>query len=246
MVVHPSIVPPEAANPNNGLSDAPPRFAAALRSIHDAQFRPEITLEEIPAPLRTAPFAVAIEGYVELPDSGEVADDDAAPDDTFGRIIVLYDPDGQDGWHGEFRVVTTIKASLTPELTDDPLLTEVAWSWVTEALAGMDVRGLAGTVTQVKSSAFGELGAEHRESVEIRASWSPSDDNLGADFEAWMSVLATAAGLEPLNADVTPISAAHGGHHGTHGHHGMPGHQGVHSHQGQPGRHGPSGHGRAR
>lgn len=218
--MHPSSVTPEAREPLEQFESAPPRFAAALHSLQHVAPRPEIELDEVPAPLRTAPYAVAIEGSI-------AADADAAADedfDAFGRIIILYDPEGQAGWHGEFRVVTTIKASLSPELNAEPLLTEVAWSWLTDALAGLEIRGLSGTVTQIKSSSFGEIADDERDSIEIRASWSPGDDNLGSNFAAWMQVLASAAGLEPTDADVTPINAAHGsgtggGHHGHHASH---------------------------
>lgn len=218
--MHSSVVPQEANGSGSSGTEfevAPPRFAAALHSIQAAQCRPEVTLEEVPAPLRTAPYAVAIEGTVEAARGDMVDDVDDGGDDAFGRIIVLYDPDGQAGWHGEFRIVTTIKATLDPELDADPLLTEIAWSWVTEALDGLDARGLSGTVTQVKSASFGEIADDDRETVEIRASWSPPNENIGEHFEAWIAVLATAAGLEPVNADVTPISSAHhGSHSGAH------------------------------
>ena len=191
--MHPSEVPPQFA-------EAPFRFAAALHSIQATHLRPGIELEEIPAPIRTAPYAVAIEGAVTSPDAADDAN-------AFGRYIVLYDPDGQPGWQGEFRVVTVVKADLDQELANDPMLADIAWSWVVEALHGIPVRCLGGTVTQLNSASFGELDDdEHKDhsTLEIRASWTPPDDQLGKHLNAWANVLATAAGLAPALSEVAP------------------------------------------
>ncbi|NDF10888.1 MAG: DUF3000 family protein, partial [Actinobacteria bacterium] len=56
--------------------------------------RPEIELEEAPAPQKLAPSAFAIIGDVALDEENDVAT---------GRFVLLYDPQGQDAWDGNFR-----------------------------------------------------------------------------------------------------------------------------------------------
>ena len=48
--------------------------------------------------------------------------------------MLLYDPAGQDGWTGTFRVVVQVHADVEEEMAADPLLGEVGWSWLTDAL----------------------------------------------------------------------------------------------------------------
>ena len=49
--------------------------------------------------------------------------------------MLLHDPDGHEPWEGTFRVVTFVRAELEPEIGADPMLAEVGWSWLMEALA---------------------------------------------------------------------------------------------------------------
>ena len=56
--------------------------------------------------------------------------------------MLLYDPDGQQGWDGFFRLVAYVRADVEPEMAADPLLGEVGWSWLSEAL-DMHVPGYA-------------------------------------------------------------------------------------------------------
>ena len=58
--------------------------------------------------------------------------------------MLLYDPDGQEGWDGVFRLVAYIRAEVEPEIAADPLLGEVGWSWLSEALDAQ-VPGLRGS-----------------------------------------------------------------------------------------------------
>src|SRR5690606_23746208 len=107
----------------------PHTFARAVEELRSVRPRKEIILTELPAPQRLAPFAYALAGTVRPPKAlpvEEVAD---------GRLILLYDPAGQEGWQGELRLVTYVTAELEPDLANDPLLPEVAWSWLTDALA---------------------------------------------------------------------------------------------------------------
>ena len=68
-----------------------------------------------------------------------------------------YDPDGQEGWTGSFRVVAQVHADVEEEMAADPLLGEVGWSWLTEAL-DLHAPGYcapSGTVTRVITEGYG-------------------------------------------------------------------------------------------
>jgi hypothetical protein len=89
------------------------------------------------------------------------------------------------------------------------MLTEVAWSWLVEALdeRGAQSRAESGTVTRTASQSFGAI--EDRPpsgDVEIRASWTPETPDIGPHLEAWGDVLARVAGLPPLPAGVAPLA----------------------------------------
>lgn len=184
-----------------GESDPPPDFLRALESIGRRRKRPEISLHEVTAPARIAPYALAL--------TGEVAGQDPSGEDrASGRFIVLHDPAGQEAWHGTFRVVTLVRSTLDPEIATDPLLAEVAWTWLQDALAqaGVDPIAEGGTVTRVLSESFGALsGQASAVELEIRASWTPTSTDLGAHLDAWSTLLCTAAGLPPLPDGVTSL-----------------------------------------
>jgi hypothetical protein len=117
-----------------------------------------------------------------------------------GRLILLHDPAGHEAWDGTMRLVTYVTAEVEPELAADPLLPGVGWSWLTDALDAHEARftAIGGTVTQTLSTRFGELaGPPTAADIEIRASWTPVDDDLSAHVEAWCALLASTAGLPP-------------------------------------------------
>jgi hypothetical protein len=180
-------------------------FEQALLTLRSARLRPEVTLEEAPAPQRLAPHAVALTADV-------VIDDEEL---STGRFVLLHDPAGHDAWDGSFRAVTYVRAGLEPEMAADPLVTSVAWTWLLEALDQRRARFHApsGTVTRVTSESFGAMsdrpvGAER----EIRASWTPDDLDLGAHLQAWSDVLCQAGGLPPLPQGVVTLGARRPGH----------------------------------
>src|SRR5580658_8325589 len=124
------------------------RVADDLRSQCDqlGGLRPELTFEEVPAPNTLAPFASAIAAAVHVGDA-EIAS---------GRLVLLYDPAGQQGWAGPLRIIVYISAELDPEIAADPLIGQVGWSWLTEALEHR-TPGYAepsGTVTRVVTEGF--------------------------------------------------------------------------------------------
>ncbi|MGH3354598.1 MAG: DUF3000 domain-containing protein [Nocardioidaceae bacterium] len=183
--------------------DAPPEaFAAALEQFRAARLRPEIVCEEMPAPQRIAPYSSALSADI-LVDGEELGT---------GRIVLLHDPNGNDTWQGTFRCVAYARADIEPEMVTDPLLSEVGWSWLCEALAAHQAEYAApsGTVTRVASDSFGGMADDPASAqIEVRASWSPLDD-LARHVEAWGQLLCTAAGLPPVPSGVVAMPSRRG------------------------------------
>src|SRR3954468_9239877 len=131
--------------PNDPAPGPFQRAVETLRAMVDAEpARPELLLEDMPAPQRLAPYASAIMATVYREDDTELG---------VGRLIVLYDPDGQRGWRGDFRVVAYVRADLEPEIAADPLIGTVGWSWLTEALDAHHAgyQAASGTITRAVS-----------------------------------------------------------------------------------------------
>jgi hypothetical protein len=107
-----------------------------------------------------------------------------------------------------------------PEIAEDPMIGQVAWSWLTEALeerTGGYVEP-SGTVTRVITEGFGAKGCEPPSlGFELRASWSPlcrpapgqpgprPGPGAAGHLAAWSSALCAASGLPPLAAGVTAL-----------------------------------------
>ncbi|MFI7589212.1 DUF3000 domain-containing protein [Spongisporangium articulatum] len=182
----------------SGAPEAFLRASAEVRaSVSAPSMRPEVEFEEVPAPQRIAPYALALSADVVLDDE-ELAT---------GRFVLLHDPSEPESWEGPFRIVSFVKAALEPEMGADPMLGQVGWSWLTDALADDSAGHLAagGTVTRVLSETFGELaGPAGTVDIEIRASWTPLGP-LGAHLTAWATLLCTVAGLPPLPPGVTAL-----------------------------------------
>ncbi|OKL54902.1 enoyl-CoA hydratase [Bowdeniella nasicola] len=177
---------------------APSDFRAALASLRGHQLRPEIALTEIPGPTRLAPYAAALSAEV-LTDDDELA--------GHGRFVILYDPDGQPAWHGDFRIIVLVKAPMDSEVADDPLLGEVGWSWLTSALddQGAGYHHLSGTVTRVLSETFGGLELSDQDiEMEIRGSWTPVTSDLGPHLQAWLNLVEISCDLVPIPRIIPP------------------------------------------
>jgi hypothetical protein len=142
--------------------------------------RSEILLEAVPAPQKLAPHALAM--------TADVLEDAAT-----GRFVLLHDP-----------------AAIDAEMASDPLLPNIGWAWLIEALKknGCEFISPSGTVTRVESASFGDLKDREEDSeMEIRASWTPtSGENLLAHVNAWIELLGMSAGLEPIPEGVSSIS----------------------------------------
>lgn len=182
--------------------DAPEAFeglAASLRAAASSA-RAEVSLQELPAPNRVAPAAMALGAQLEQDDEELAA----------GRLVLLYDPAGQPAWDGTTRIVCYGRAVVDAELAADPLLPGVCWSWLGEALAAeeADHHAIGGTVTVTSSCRFGELQDSHdvgRHEVELRCSWTPDSTDLGAHLHAFAEVLCTMAGLPPRASGVVSL-----------------------------------------
>lgn len=204
--------------------DAAAGFGALVAELREQRdqvcaLRPELSFEDVPAPRTLAPFAAAVAATVL----------DGEDDIASGRLVLLYDPAGQDGWGGPLRIIVYIRADLDPEIAADPLIGQVGWDWLTEALDSRTA-GYAqpsGTVTRVVTEGFGAKESDPAVTgFELRASSSPAGPAGGADgaggaspagtgpdgpgwldghLAAWCDALCAAAGLPPLAPGVTAL-----------------------------------------
>lgn len=207
----------------NALAQVPTEFLAALGTLRKARCRSELHLDEIPAPTRLAPFAVALGAEVIGPVRGPAAvhgpvsaalvraagsTEDEGEELATGRFILLYDPDGSAVWDGEFRIVTYIRAQLEAEMGNDEMLGSVAWTWLVEALENHKApyRAAGGTATRVLSESFGTLSDRPGSvDIELRASWTPASSDIRSHLEAWSDMVCTFAGLPPLPDGVSAL-----------------------------------------
>lgn len=190
--------------PLSSVEPAP--FRDAVAAMNAAAVRPEIELGPIRPPQRLAPFSYALGAEVKHPDLEIVPE--RSEGDAFGRLILLYDPDGAEAWDGTLRLVAYVQADLDPSEAVDPLLPEVAWSWLVDALASRTelVTALGGTVTATTSVRYGDIsGPPRAHQLELRASWTATTPDLGVHVEAFCEVLEHAAGLPP--AGVTDLGS---------------------------------------
>ena len=193
----------------NGAPGVPAAFREAVEALRGARLRPEVVIGDTPAPRKLAAYAFALTATVEV-DGEELAD---------GRLVLLHEPGGHEAWNGEFRLVSLGRAELEPEMADDPLLSEVGWSWLMDGLEQQGARYTepSGTVSRCSSQYFGALGdREGSTEIEIRASWTPvaacgDGDGAGGGagfaehLRAWCELLCLCAGLPP--APAAPVTA---------------------------------------
>jgi len=206
--------------PARDSSSGDPVFDAAVAALAAgrdavASARDDIELEAWPAPKRLAPHAVALAATAFR--DGEEAGE--------GKLMLLYDPAGHDGWTGTFRIVAQVHADVEEEMAADPLLGEVGWSWLTDAL-DLHAPGYAapsGTVTRVITEGYGAKSDDPPATAfELRASWCPADggelsdepsdelsDEIGGAVVAWCELLASAAGLPAAGTLAIGSRASH-------------------------------------
>jgi Protein of unknown function (DUF3000) len=210
---------PDELSPGDEQGDDPAAavFSSALAAFQaglaeQGSLRAEFSFDDVPAPKKLAPFAAATSATVER-DDAEIA---------WGRLVLLYDPVGHDGWPGCYRLISYLRAEVDQEIATDPMLCQVGWDWLIEALEARTpgYGSPSGTVTRVTTEGFG--GKESEPPVygfEQRASWSPTAPagpgglagagapagsgnpaalDIAAHVTAWCDSLAAAAGVPPL------------------------------------------------
>jgi hypothetical protein len=184
-------------------SAVPAEFRAGVDAIRRAKTRAELVVTEIPAPAGLAPWSIALAADVTP------ARHDADSEIGTGRFVLLYDPASPEAWGGRFRVVCFAGAPLEPDIGVDPLLADVAWAWLIDALdsQGASYTAASGTATKTLSTGFGELADQgDGAQIEIRASWTPLDHNIAAHVEGWGELLCMLAGLPPALEGVSQLS----------------------------------------
>jgi len=169
-------------------------FGTVRAQVHEFVWRDGMHVVEVGSPQKVAPYSLAIEA--ELPQHDrELAS---------GRLIVLHDPAGNDAWEGCYRCVSLTQADVDTAMAADPLLIDVGWTWLTDALrhAGCTYTAESGTVTTINGRGFGGLSDQpDRAEIEIRCSWTPLFDgtpDLRPHLAAWQELLCIAAGLPPV------------------------------------------------
>jgi hypothetical protein len=174
-------------------------FGEVVAAIRSVKARNEILLEEVPAPQKLAPHAFAM--------TADVLEDAAT-----GRFVLLHDPQGQEGWSGNYRCVTFVRAAIDTEMASDPLLCDVGWTWLMESLKrnNCEFTAPSGTVTRVASASFGTLENRDEDSeLEVRASWTPASGiEIANHLRAWIELLEISAGLAPIPEGVTQLSSS--------------------------------------
>jgi len=182
----------------------PAVFTSAVASLEQADHRSELRVTDITAPTNLAPFSRALAADVTPARHSE--DSDLAT----GRFVLLYDPESPDAWGGEFRVICYAQAPLETDIGVDPFLAGVAWSWLTDALAahGAEYTAASGTATKILSTGFGGLAEQgDGAQIELRASWTPTNNSIAAHVEAWGDLVCMLAGLPPTPEGVALLSA---------------------------------------
>ena len=178
-----------------------PLFAQTAAEVRGAVFRDDFSVREISAPQGLAPEAIAL--------AGDVRPDEEGVDSVLGtgRFVLLHDPASPAAWEGQWRIVCFAQAPLEPDIGIDPLLADVAWSWLVDALATHRAghSAAAGTATKTLSKGFGSLTAEgDGAQIELRASWSP-DGPITPHLDAWAELVCMLAGLPPGSEGITML-----------------------------------------
>ncbi|WP_143237573.1 DUF3000 family protein [Boudabousia liubingyangii] len=183
----------------------PADFLSALRSLREARMSSDFSYEEVPAPRNIAPFSAAL--------SLQTRENSDHP--THGRFLVFYNPEWVEEWQGNFRIVMMISAVTDDEIAADPVIKQVAWDWLHEALdgSGAGASNLSGTVTIESSQSFGALRPQAPVSnIDMRASWTPASTDLAPHLEAW-GILATFCEGDEPTSPLYPVRDLRSTHH---------------------------------
>lgn len=183
---------------------APAQFKAAALGLTELMLRSELETEQIPAPKEIAPFALAFSAQVPNPA-------DTPMNRGVGRLVFLHNPDEFDTWGSNMRVIAYGKSPLESDVAMQEDAANYWWEWLIRAL---DYRGAkysheAGTITRMTSTGMGSLTTDRENTeIEIRASWSPTEDDLGAHLGAWQDLISGMAGYPIGGEGVARIARA--------------------------------------
>ncbi|WP_337004841.1 DUF3000 domain-containing protein [Microbacterium sp. LB12] len=182
--------------------DAGTPFESAVAELRETEFRDDIVVREIATPQGLAPFAIALAADVRPDGEGESVY-------GTGRFVLLHDPDEPGSWGGAWRIVLFAQAPLETEIGTDPLLADVTWSWLVDALDSREAvyHSASGTSTKTLSKGFGGLAIEgDGAQIELRASWTP-EGPFRPHVEAWAELVGMLAGLPPGSEGIAVIGA---------------------------------------
>ncbi|MEV4667441.1 DUF3000 domain-containing protein [Microbacterium sp. LWO12-1.2] len=182
--------------------DAGSLFDNAIAELRETAFRDDIVVREIGTPQGLAPFAIALAADVRPGDDGESVY-------GTGRFVLLHDPEAPDAWGGAWRIIIFAQAPLETEIGTDPLLADVTWSWLVDALDSRDAvyHAASGTSTKTLSKGFGGLAVEgDGAQIELRASWTP-EGPFRPHVEAWAELVGMLAGLPPGSEGIAVLGA---------------------------------------
>lgn len=182
----------------------PTQFANAALGLTEELMRSELETLQIPSPDKIADHALAFS--TQKPNPAETPNNRAA-----GRIVFLYDTAHYETWGSNMRVIAYGKSPLESDVVGDEDYANYWWGTLELALQkhGARFSHSAGTVTKMISTGVGGLQNEtvHTE-IELRASWSPTEDNLAPHFAAWQDLIADMAGFHLGGEDVVKIARA--------------------------------------
>lgn len=184
--------PPEIGTP----------FDSAVAELRETAFRDDITVRQIATPQGLAPFGLALAADVRPEGDGESVY-------GTGRFVLLHDPAEPEAWGGPWRIVIFAQAPLESEIGTDPLLADVTWSWLVDALdtRGTTYHSASGTSTTTLSKGFGNLAIEgDGAQIELRASWTPKGP-FRPHVQAWTELVGMMAGLPPGSEGIAVIGA---------------------------------------
>lgn len=189
---------------DTNASNASVQFAAAVQELLKTSWRNDLVVKDIASPSGLAPEAFALSADVRPPSHGI-----DSPYGT-GRFLLLYDSAEPESWGGHWRIISFAQAPIETEIASDPMLIDVAWSWLIDALNQRlaNFSHAAGTATKTSSKGFGSLAEDGEGAqIELRASWSPKGD-FASHLEAWAELLCMLAGLPPGSENLALLSQA--------------------------------------
>ena len=172
---------------------APPQdFISALGSLRDAWIDPSLIVHEVPAPTRLATWSAAVEIETQERNGEQPV--------AIATLVILCDPEQEEVWGGQIRLVGQARMSVDDDQSTDPLLGEVIWATLLQSLtdAGSTPLACVGTVTREISQTFGGLELQGSTlNADLRCSWTPTSNDLSADLSGWAEALRSNSGVLP-------------------------------------------------